>query len=149
VTGIDAVADSITNVVVATIGDHDPDYSELVDIVAPLWSAEHARRVLDVSRSTMAQQRKRGSLLALRTAGSGFLYPVFQFETYEGKVQVKRGLREFMMTLRSQDPWTVAVVVKTPAPELDGLSPLGWVHTGGDIKVLVDYAKILAAEFQR
>lgn len=54
-----------------------------------------------------------------------------------------------MMVLRDHDPWTIAVLNHTPAPELDDLTPLDWVREGRDAQALVDYARVLKAEFAR
>lgn len=130
-------------------GDGDPQRSELVDLVAPVWTAEHTRRVLKLSRPTMLDRRRTGSLLALKSSDGDYFYPVSQFEKRDGKVQVKPALRQFMMVLRDHDPWTVAVLHHTPAPELDGLTPLDWARQDRDTTTLVEYAKVLNAEFSR
>lgn len=143
----EAVAEAIADLVVDTVAD--PDRSELADLVAPLWTAEHTRRVLNLSRPTMAERRKTGSLLALKTTDDEFFYPVSQFEKHDGKIRVKPALRRFMMALRDRDPWTVAILMHTPAPELGNLTPLDWVRRGREPGPLLDYAEVVNAEFAR
>lgn len=130
-------------------GASDPHRSKLADLVAPVWTAEHTRRVLNLARPTMLERRRTGSLLALRSSDGEFFYPVSQFEKRDGKVRVKPALRQFMMVLRDQDPWTIAVLQHTPAPELDGLTPSGWVRQGRHPQTLVDYARVVNAELSR
>jgi hypothetical protein len=127
----------------------DPDRSELADLVAPLWTAEHTRRVLGLSRSAMSQRLKTGSVLAVMSAEGDIFYPASQFETRQGTVRVMPALRKFIMVFRDLDRWTIAVLTHTPATELDGLTPLDWVREGRDVKALVDYAGGLAAEYGR
>lgn len=142
-----AMADAIADLVLDKIAD--PDRSELADIVGPMWTAEHARRELGISRPAMLDRRRSGSLLALKSSDGDFFYPVCQFEKSSGEVRVKPGLRQFMMVLRSHDPWTVAVLLHTPAPELSDLTPLAWLREDRDTQTLVSYAEALRAEFVR
>lgn len=142
----DSMAGIISDLMVNRVGGG----SEMADLVAPLWSAERARRELNISRSTMAERRSAGSLLALKpTDADEFFYPVSQFERRDGRVQVKAGLRRFMMALRGSDPWTVAVLMRTPALELGNLTPLDWVRRGRDESTLNEYAEMLVAELAR
>lgn len=141
------MAEAITDLVLDKIAD--PDRSEMAELVAPVWSAEHARRVLGISRPAMLDRRKTGSLLAVQSSDGDFFYPVSQFEKQAGKVRVKPALRQFMMALRDHDPWTIAVLNHTPAPELDDLTPLDWVRERRDAQTLADYARVLKAEFAR
>lgn len=143
----DTFAATITDLVVDTAAP--PDRSELADLVAPLWTAEHTRRVLGLSRATMQDRRKAGTLLALKTTDGDFFYPVAQFEKHAGKVRVKPALRAFMMALRDRDPWTVAILLHTPAPELGDRTPLDWVRARRDLEDLQGYAEVVNAEFAR
>ena len=123
--------------------------SELAELVGPVWTAGHTRRVLGLSHGSMLNRRQVGALLALPTADGDLVYPVSQFEKRNGEVQVKPAVREFMHVLRDRDPWTVAVLLHTPAPELEDLAPLEWVRQGRDSQNLVDYAAVLDREFAR
>jgi hypothetical protein len=49
--------------------------------------------------------------------------------------------------LRSQDPWSVAVIVNTAAPELRDTTPLEWARAGHDEEVLVRLARTIEAEW--
>ena len=49
--------------------------------------------------------------------------------------------------LRSFDPWTVAVLLNTPAPELDGATPIEWARQGGAQDALRDLAQVVAKEW--
>lgn len=82
----DSMAEAITDLVLDKIAD--PDRSELAELIAPVWSAEHARRVLGISRPAMLDRRKTGSLLAVQSSDGDFFYPVSQFEKQAGKVRV-------------------------------------------------------------
>lgn len=130
--------------------DPEADRSELADLLAPLWSAKRTQEALGgLSRATMHDRRKTGSVLGVKTTDGAIFYPVAQFEAHGGKVRVKPGLRPFLMALRERDPWTVAVLLHTPADELGGLTPLDWVRKERDVDVLVAYARAVDAEFSR
>ena len=127
----------------------DPDRSELAELVAPLWTAEHTRHLLKLSRRAMSSREQARSLLALETADGDLYYPVSQFERHDGEIRVKPALQAFMQAMPDRDPWTIAVLVNTPADELDSSTPLDWVRGGGDTQVLLDLAVVLNAEFAR
>jgi hypothetical protein len=124
------------------------DRSELADLLAPFWTAQRAQAALGISRQAMADRRKTGAILALKAADTDtYFYPVAQFETKDGAVRVKPMLRRFLMTLRHREPWTVGVLLHTPAPELENRTPLDWVRRHGDEGTLLDYARVVNAEF--
>lgn len=144
----EAVAEAITDLLVVWVSDEDPN--EIADLLAPFWTARRTAEALGgLRRSTMAERRKTGSLLGVKTTDGDFFYPVAQFERRDGKIQVKPALRKFMMALRDRDPWTVGILLHTPAPELGDLTPLDWVRRNGDEQRLVRYARIVDAEFTR
>lgn len=124
--------------------------ANITDLVGPLWSADKTQRALGVpTRAAMRNLCETGSLLGLPTADGVVFYPVAQFETHGGQTRVKPALQHFMVALRERDPWTVAVLLNTPADELDGHTPLVWVRREGDTGTLLEYANIVAAEFSR
>jgi len=124
--------------------------NEIADLLAPFWSAEKTREALgSPSRAALADRRKNGTLLGLKTTDGVIVYPVAQFERRGGRVQVKAGLRPFLTGLKAHDPWSVALLLHTPAPELDDLTPLEWVRKGLSPDPLRDYARRVAAEWSR
>jgi hypothetical protein len=142
----EAVAEAISGIVVDSAGG--PDRNELAGLLAPYWTASRTAQALGgLARSTMTERRRTGSLLGLRTTDGDFFYPIAQFETHGGKVRVKPALRTFFMTLRAHDRWAVGVMLHTPAPELDGLTPLAWAGQRRDPEVLAGYARMLDAEW--
>ncbi|WP_299056455.1 hypothetical protein [uncultured Nocardioides sp.] len=115
-----------------------------------MWSEKKVRSTLELNDRELREMCNAGQLLGLTAADALTIrYPVFQFERHDATVRVKPALAAFMTLLSYRDPWTTAIVAKTPAPELDGLSPLEWVNLGHDERSLRDYAHILRAEFER
>lgn len=120
----------------------DPEI-ELVEAVAPLWSAERTLTALGLTESQATERIRAGSLLGLECSDGSLVFPLAQFETYDGTVGVRPSLVEFFTMLRDEDPWTVALFAVTTADELDGQSPIEWARHGRDTETLLDYANTL------
>ncbi len=124
--------------------------NEIADLLAPFWSAERTREALGgPSRAALADRRKNGTLLGLKTTDGVIVYPVDQFERRDGRVQVKAGLKPFLSALKRHDPWSVALLAHTPASELDDLTPLEWLRKGLSPDTLRDHARRVDAEWSR
>lgn len=123
------------------------DRNDLVEVVGPVWSEARAIAALDVSAGTASSMRDAGSLLGLRTSDGARVYPVAQFQRRDGTVEVKPALVPVLRALRGSDPWAVAVLLHTPAPELDGATPLGWLSDGGSPETLARLARMVAREW--
>lgn len=126
-----------------TIVDVTDPETELVEAVAPLWSAERTLTALGLTESQATERVRAGSLLGLECSDGSLVFSLAQFETHEGTVRVRPALVEFFTMLRGEDPWTVALFAVTKADELDGLSPVDWVRDGRDTEALLDYANTL------
>lgn len=120
----------------------------LVDTVGPSWSSAKLRAELgDVTRQALHQRVQRGTLLALPTREGMSVYPVFQFIRRGGRIEVPAGLRAMFKVLQGQDPWTVAVALRTEAPELGGATPVEWENRGGDASALEELAEAMLREW--
>lgn len=102
--------------------------NELSTLLGPFWSGARTQEALACSDSHALRARQaEGSLLALTTSDGVTLYPVFQFHRRNGMIEVKAPLVDVLYVLQEFDPWSVATLLRTPAPELDGLTPIEWV----------------------
>ena len=111
--------------------------SALVDTVGPSWSTKKLRAELGgISPQAVHQRVARGTLWALPTSDGAAAFPTFQFVRRNGRLETKRGLQVMFKILRGEDPWAVAVLMQTPAPELEGASPVEWERSGGSIDAL-------------
>ena len=120
----------------------------LAEAVGSAWSSAKLRAELgNVTRQALNQRVQRGTLLGLPTSDGATVYPIFQFVRRGGKVDVRPGLRGMLKALHGQDPWTVAVALRTPAPELDGATPVDWEKRGGDESVLEELAEVMLREW--
>lgn len=124
--------------------------SSLVDAVGPSWSTRKVRAELGgVSPQAVHQRVARGTLWALPTSDGATVYPTFQFVRRNGRVETKAGLRAMFTILRGQDPWAVAVLLTTPAQELEDLSPVEWERAGGSQEALESLAHAVVDEWNR
>lgn len=128
--------------------EHAVADSALVNAVGPSWSTRKLRNELGgVSSQAVHQRVARGTLWALPTREGTRVYPTFQFVRRHGKLLTKPKLQAMFKILQSQDPWQVAVLLNTPADELDGVSPVQWEKEGGRIGDLERLAHNLVREW--
>ena len=121
--------------------------NELAELVEPVWSAAWASQALEVTPEELQGRQRAGLLLAVALIDGDEVYPVFQFQNHGGQTQVKPGLQPLLRALREYDPWAVAVLLKTPSPELQGMTPLEWLSTGGDPEAVALLGEAVAREW--
>lgn len=127
--------------------DKQTEPNELAALAGPVWSEAKASQSLAVTRDALAALSRTGDVLRLVTADGQFVYPVWQFSRGDGRVEVKPGLLPLLRTLREFDGWAVALLLRTPAPELEGLSPLDWLGEGRDAEAVAALATVVAREW--
>lgn len=141
----DDVAASLGSLV-AYLPEESPN--ELAALLGPFWSSAKVQDALGVpTRQALASRRKNGSVLGLKTSDGDVVYPVWQFHRRDDAIEVKPALVGMLRILKTFDPWTVAVVLRTPAPELKGLTPIDWVRAGRPAATLVELARVVAREW--
>ena len=125
---------------------------ELADLLAPYWSAPRTVQALGLTPAQMAERVADGSVLAVPTYGGTLFFPSWQFQRPPGGgFEVKPGLLTLIRTLHTviNDGRTVGTLLRTPAPELDDLSPEQWVDAGREPVTLDRYASVLVREWSR
>ena len=86
-------------------------------------------------------------LLAPVSSDGVTVYPVWQFHRRDGVVGVKPSLPPVLNALRPLDGWTVAVLLHTPATELNGSTPLDWLAGGGHRQAVLLLASTIVDEW--
>lgn len=126
-----------------------PDTNELAAVVGPFWTEGKVCDALSIDAQVLASRRESGTVLGLTTTTDGvWVYPVSQFHRRDdGTVEVKPPLVPFLQALRAFDAWTVAVILHTPAPELDDTTPLDWIRQDGSAETLSALATALVREW--
>lgn len=118
----------------------DPDATrDLTAVAGPFWTEEKVRKGVLSVRSW--------AILAVTTADGDRIYPAWQFRRATGGYEVWPDLIRAFWALRRHDPWAVAVILRTPAPELDGVTPVEWVRAGRPTEALLRFAEIVAREW--
>lgn len=115
--------------------------------LGPFYSTNRVAKLLGgVSRQAIADRRKRGTLLALRTADDIWVYPEFQFDEHH---KVLPGLPEVVRILRGSelDDWTLAGWLSSPMHALDRRSPVEWLRQGEALEPLLTLARDAARRF--
>lgn len=123
---------------------------ELAETVGPFWSAAKvAAEFGGITRQALKQRRDRGTLLGVKSADGEIFYPISQFRRSGGHIQVKPGQLEILKALKGADAWSVAVLMHTPAPELDNATPLEWEARGGEPGASLALAQKVRQEWNR
>jgi hypothetical protein len=120
-------------------------------ILAPLILAAQLGETLDtaavtdrlgLSRQALAKRLAAGTILGVRGRGTTH-YPVWQFTPRldEVRPELREVFKIFSTELGSLDPYAVAAWLKTPAEELNGLSPHLWLNAKDDPQPVYDAAR--------
>lgn len=122
--------------------------NELADLLGPFWSPTRVSAQLGLSEDMQASARSAGTLLGLRTSDEQMRYPVWQFHRHDdGTLEVRPALAAMFRELGDFDPWAVAVLIHTPAPELDGQTPISAARASVNTSVLAGLARAVAREW--
>ena len=124
-----------------------PQSNEIGALVGPFLSDARVSELLRLPVDQLASRQQAGEILGLVTSDGVTVYPVWQFRWRNGRVEVKPALVPVLQTLQRFDVWTVAVLLHTPSPELDGLTPLDWLRRGNQPETVADLARVVAREW--
>ena len=119
------------------------------DLLGPFYGPGQVTRLLgDISRQAVADRRRRGTLLGLKTADGVWVYPTFQFGS---DLEILHGLPAVLKVLADSkvDHWTLAGWLASPLEALGGLSPIQWLERREDLETLLVLAKDAALRFQQ
>lgn len=135
----------------ARAGDHEQAdtgrTSELAARVGPMWSTAKVAAELTLDEAALRKLAASGELLALPTSDGPLVFPTAQFERAGDAVRVKPPIRELLKVLCGHDPWAVALVLATVAPEF-GCSFYDAARAGFEQEVLVNVARAIDREWR-
>lgn len=101
--------------------------SKLADEIGPFYDTSGVMALLGgVTKQAVNARRKKGTILALRTADAKWVYPVFQFAGNE----VDRALLAAIRALGNSPAWSAALWFVTSNDDLAGMTPLNWAKAG-------------------
>lgn len=97
-------------------------------LVGPFYDITGLAQWWGVSRQAIAAGVADGTVIACQLVGGQWVYPTWQCT---GSGEVHPHLIALWTILRAAvDPWSCAVWLRSPQPELDGLGAADWI-TGG------------------
>jgi hypothetical protein len=114
--------------------------SELLGRAGGALSAGEVAALMGVTPAAVHARRQRGTLLAVRQANGEFLYPACQFGD-EGSLP---GLGQVLAAFAVEGAWTRLSVLLSPAPSLDGATPLDALRRGdvaGAVEAVSSYGE--------
>jgi hypothetical protein len=133
------------------VTDRAPNLGDgLADLIASFYTQERVEELLGLTAEQVEEQCAAGLLLCLEPSDGGSrFYPTWIFETKDGQVRVKPDFQAVITALKDRSHWTTAVILRTPAHELEDMTPEEWVRERGDLDRLRSYAEKVNAEFER
>ena len=105
-----------------------PEENEIAAVTGPFWSEPKTCEALHLTSDALVSLGEAGKALGLVTSDGVTVYPQWQFQRRDGRVEVRPALRAVFQTLQRFDGSTVAVLLHTPSPELDDMTPLDWAE---------------------
>lgn len=134
----DEVADRIADLVLPIVAANP-----MVEALAPFWSSRKLQAELGVSRQALDSRMKAGTLLGLKAGDGQLAFPVSQFvREADGAIKVRPGILAMLKVARASEayrPWSFATLLRTPASELDGLTPHDWMRDASRDQMLLQF----------
>ncbi|TCJ72787.1 UNVERIFIED_ORG: uncharacterized protein DUF2384 [Dietzia maris] len=127
-----------------------PARHDLDDAIGPFYDTTGLRNWTGNSRQAIDGNRKRNSLIACQLEGRDWVYPTWQFDDAGSP---RRDFVAIWRTLRgpanrpNADPWTCALWMRSPHPDLDDQTPVDWLSSGGEIETVDALARRDAARW--
>ena len=120
------MADLLGAALPATTPDLDPHFADL----GPFYNSDGARQQLgNITKQAVDSRRRTGTILAMQTQDSTWLYPAWQFT---GGGAIHDVLVPVLRALRGMDRWQSGVWLVSDHPDLDGTSPRQALREGVD-----------------
>ena len=113
--------------------------SEYERLCGPFYSSAGVMRLLGIrTKQALDDRRRRGTILAARTADRVWVYPAFQFDVAHRRV--KSDLVPVIGALKSAPRWGALLWLVTPQPRLGDRSPVD-AASGDGAEQVVDLAQ--------
>lgn len=129
-----------------------PAPSVLDDHVGPFYDTSGLRSWTGTSRQAIHAKVQRNRLISCQLEDGSWVYPVWQFD---GRGTAKPALVDVWRELRGPaehphaDPWTCALWMRAPHPDLDGMTPVEWIEDGRPAEAVLELARYDAARWAR
>lgn len=111
-----------------------PVHLDLDEAVGPFYDTNGLSEWIGASRQALDGKRKRNSIIACQLEGGRWVYPTWQFDDegspHQDLIAVWRTLRG-PAERPNADPWTCALWLRSPHPELNDRTPADSLLSGG------------------
>lgn len=146
--GVDAAAFDDVDAIAAAMVAALPIGTLYDQLAGPFYDTAGLTRWLGISKQALAKRVDAGTVIACRQEDDRrtWVYPAWQFTDRA----VVAGLAEVWQILRAgatADPWMAVFWLKASNPALGGVTPVDWLHAGGDLDTVVDEARADAARW--
>lgn len=122
----------------------------LDDHVGPFYDTSGLRSWTGTSRQAIHAKVQRNRLIACQLEDGSWVYPAWQFDNRgtpkPALVHVWRELRGPAEDPHA-DPWTCALWMRAPHPDLDGMTPVEWIDDGRQAEAVLTLAQHDAARW--
>lgn len=113
----------------------------LDELVGPFYDADGVAGYLALSEGELAERIATNEIIWAALANGTPVFPTWQFVTDD---RVRGGLLRVWQTLRrGADPWTAALWMRSPAPDLGGLTVAGYLAADAS-PARLEYVTMLA-----
>ena len=121
--------------------DAEDAESVLDDVVGPFYDAEGVVRYLALCEGELAERIATNGVIWAALANGTPVFPAWQFDDDE---RVRSGLLRVWQTLRrGADPWTAALWMRAPSPDLGGVTAVGYLAADAS-PARLEYVTMLA-----
>ena len=127
---------------------HRGEYHSFNRVIGPFYDIEGVAKLLPVDLSTVRSMATERKLIMCLTRDSYAVFPTRQFDKYGRVIPGLRGLLQ-ALEAGTGNEWTHALWIFSPNADLDGISAVEWISSGGDIEVACQLARKDAARWSR
>lgn len=108
-------------------------------LVGPFYDTAGLTKWRGVSRQAIHQAVAAGTIIACQLDGGQWVYPTWQFT--DSKTTDSALLTLWATLSAAAEPWTCAVWLRSPQPELDGRSAVDWIAQGRPLEAALSCAR--------
>lgn len=135
--------DEVAAKMLATVPERSP-----WDKLGPFYTSKGIAATLGgISRQAVEERRRRRTLIALRTADGAWVYPAYQLDD---RNRVIAGIPQAWAALTDayDDEWMAASVMLGRQPDLDDVSIVDHISSGGPIEPVLLMARRIASRLR-
>lgn len=139
-----------TDTLVSRVVAAFPQRHEFDQQVGPFYDTSGLLSWIGGSRQALFGRVQRGRVIACQLESGSWVYPTWQFRADgtvdDAHMSVWRALRG-PQDAPAADPWTCALWMCAPHPDLEHISPVEWIRAGNDLELVLTLARQVSARW--